>query len=234
MAAARSSAASSRTLVCGLLVIACHARASFARAAARAQPHGPQRRRAAGTRRAPARDQGRGHRSARRLRRGRPFPARHGRVEPARNTRSRSAARNGYSAIWIGLGLRADRRHADDDRVRSGAREDGRRRTSAAPGLADIVTVVPGDAFKEIPKLAGDVRLRVPRRVEARLQAILRPRASRAWRRAASSSPTTSSTSRARCAISCRRSRTIPPLMTTIVTPGSEGMSVSLKLEAAG
>ena len=34
---------------------------------------------------------------------------------------------NGYSAIWIGLGLRETGGTSDDDRVRSGAREDGGR-----------------------------------------------------------------------------------------------------------
>ena len=51
---------------------------------------------------------------------------------------------SGYSAIWIGLGLR----------------ETGGRLTTieydAARAKIDVVTVVPGDAFKEIPKVAGE------------------------------------------------------------------------------
>ena len=65
-------------------------------------------------------------------------------------------AASGYSAIWIGLGLRA-----------TGGRlvtveYDAKRAAEAAAnvkraGLHDIVRVVAGDAFKEIPKLQGDV-----------------------------------------------------------------------------
>jgi predicted O-methyltransferase YrrM len=62
---------------------------------------------------------------------------------------------NGYSAIWIGLGLRQNGGRLttieyDPARAKSAA-ENIRR-----AGLSDIVTVVPGDAFKEIPKLQGD------------------------------------------------------------------------------
>lgn len=65
-------------------------------------------------------------------------------------------AASGYSAIWIGLGLRA-----------TGGRlvtieYDAKRAVEAAAnvkraGLNDVVRVVAGDAFKEIPKLPGDV-----------------------------------------------------------------------------
>ena len=61
---------------------------------------------------------------------------------------------NGYSAIWIGLGLRETGGHLttiefDDGRAKAAA--DNVRRA----GLTDVVMVVHGDAFKEIPKLAG-------------------------------------------------------------------------------
>jgi predicted O-methyltransferase YrrM len=61
---------------------------------------------------------------------------------------------NGYSAIWIGLGLRETGGHLttieyDDGRARSAA--DNVRRA----GLTDVVTVVHGDAFREIPRLDG-------------------------------------------------------------------------------
>jgi predicted O-methyltransferase YrrM len=65
-------------------------------------------------------------------------------------------AADGYSAIWIGLGLRETGGRLttiEFDPVRAlGAAENIRR-----AGLADIVTVVPGDAFQEIPKIAGTV-----------------------------------------------------------------------------
>src|SRR5262245_28736051 len=62
---------------------------------------------------------------------------------------------NGYSAIWIGLGLRQTGGRLttieyDPARAREAA-ENIRR-----AGLSDIVTVVPGDAFQQIPKLTGE------------------------------------------------------------------------------
>lgn len=60
----------------------------------------------------------------------------------------------GYSAIWMGLGLRQTGGHLttiEYDRARAKAAADNVR----AAGLADIVSVVPGDAFAEIPKLGG-------------------------------------------------------------------------------
>ena len=61
---------------------------------------------------------------------------------------------NGYSAIWIGLGLRET-----GGRLVSIEYDPARARQAAdnvrKAGLSDIVTVVPGDAFKEIPKLSG-------------------------------------------------------------------------------
>ena len=64
-------------------------------------------------------------------------------------------AASGYSAIWMGLGAAGDRRPADDHRVRPGARQGGRRRTSAAPACRTSCSVIAGDAFKEIPKVPG-------------------------------------------------------------------------------
>jgi caffeoyl-CoA O-methyltransferase len=60
----------------------------------------------------------------------------------------------GYSAIWMGLGLRET-----GGRLTSIEFDPARAKIAAAhvraAGLADIVTVVAGDAFKEIPKLDG-------------------------------------------------------------------------------
>ena len=61
---------------------------------------------------------------------------------------------SGYSAIWIGLGLRATGGRLitiEYDPVRAKELAENVRRA----GLSDIVQVVPGDAFKEIPKLTG-------------------------------------------------------------------------------
>jgi predicted O-methyltransferase YrrM len=61
---------------------------------------------------------------------------------------------SGYSAIWIGMGLRqtgGKLTTIEFDPVR--AKEAAANVQRA--GLSDIVTVVHGDAFKEIPKVAG-------------------------------------------------------------------------------
>jgi caffeoyl-CoA O-methyltransferase len=63
-------------------------------------------------------------------------------------------AASGYSAIWIGMGLRQTGGHLvtiEYDPVR--AKEAAANIERA--GLTDIVRVVPGDAFKEIPKVEG-------------------------------------------------------------------------------
>lgn len=62
---------------------------------------------------------------------------------------------NGYSAIWIGLGLRQTGGRLttiEYDPARAKVAADNIRRA----GLADVVTVVPGDAFTAIPTLQGD------------------------------------------------------------------------------
>ena len=63
-------------------------------------------------------------------------------------------AASGYSAIWIGLGLRqtgGQLTTIEYDPVRAKEAAENVR----LAGLADIVRVVPGDAFKEIPKVEG-------------------------------------------------------------------------------
>ncbi len=61
---------------------------------------------------------------------------------------------SGYSAIWIGLGLRETGGRLvtiEFDPARAREAADNVRRA----GLSDIVQVVQGDAFKEIPRLPG-------------------------------------------------------------------------------
>ena len=63
-------------------------------------------------------------------------------------------AASGYSAIWMGLGLRETGGRLttiEYDPVRAKEAAANIRRA----GLDDVVTVVSGDAFKEIPKLQG-------------------------------------------------------------------------------
>ena len=67
-------------------------------------------------------------------------------------------AASGYSAIWIGMGLRQT-----GGRLVTIEYEPVRAREAAAnverAGLSDIVQVVAGDAFKEIPKVPGQFDL---------------------------------------------------------------------------
>ena len=82
-------------------------------------------------------------------------------------------AANGYSAIWIGLGAARDRRQADHHRIRSRARQDRRRERQARRPLRHR----PGDLRRRVqgnPEADRHLRLRVPRRLEARLQQVLR------------------------------------------------------------
>ena len=63
-------------------------------------------------------------------------------------------AASGYSGIWIGMGLRQTGGHLttiEYDPVRA---KEAAANVQAA-GLSDIVRVIPGDAFKEIPKVPG-------------------------------------------------------------------------------
>jgi len=60
----------------------------------------------------------------------------------------------GYSAIWIGLGLRQTGGHLttiEYDAARAQAAAENIRRA----GLTDTVSVISGDAFKEVPRVTG-------------------------------------------------------------------------------
>ena len=84
------------------------------------------------TSQAAAADQGRRQRSARGVGGGRPLPARDGRVE-RREARARDRRRARLQRDLDGPRPAADRRPADDHRVRPGARAERRPPTSAAP-----------------------------------------------------------------------------------------------------
>ncbi len=67
-------------------------------------------------------------------------------------------AASGYSAIWMGLGLRQTGGQLvtiEYDPVRANEAAENIRRA----GLGDVVRVISGDAFNEIPKLQGDFDL---------------------------------------------------------------------------
>jgi predicted O-methyltransferase YrrM len=136
---------------------------------------------------------------------------------------------SGYSAIWIGLGLRATGgtlTTIEYDPARAKIAADNVRRA----GLADIVTVVPGDAFKEIPKLAGsfdfvflDAWKRDYKRFFDLVFPRLRPRGLFLAHNVANK--------RSEMPDFLAVIHDNPAVMTTIVMPGSEGMSVSMKLK---
>jgi caffeoyl-CoA O-methyltransferase len=60
----------------------------------------------------------------------------------------------GYSAIWIGLGLRDTGGKLVTIEIDPARAQEAMANVKKA-GLADVVTVISGDAFKEIPKLTG-------------------------------------------------------------------------------
>jgi predicted O-methyltransferase YrrM len=137
-------------------------------------------------------------------------------------------AADGYSAIWIGLGLRQTGGRLttieyDAARAR-GAAENIRR-----AGLADIVTVVPGDAFQQIPKLAGTmdfVFLDAWKRDYKRFLDLVMPRLEpRALFLAHNVVNKQTDMPDFLHAI-----HNDPRLVTSIVSPGNEGMSVSVKI----
>jgi predicted O-methyltransferase YrrM len=136
---------------------------------------------------------------------------------------------NGYSAIWIGLGLRETGGHLttiEFDAARAKAAADNVRRA----GLADVVTVVPGDAFKEIPKIQGEVDfvfLDAWKRDYKRFFDMVLPRMSPGGLFLAHN--VVNKQSEMRDFLAAIRDN--PALFTAIVTPSSEGMSVSYKLQ---
>ena len=135
---------------------------------------------------------------------------------------------NGYSAIWIGLGLR------DTGGRLTSIEYDPRRAKVAAEnvrkaGLSDIVTVVPGDAFAAIPKLAGEfdfVFLDAWKRDYKRFLDLVMPRLRPRGLFLAHNVVNKQAEMRDFLAAIQRD----PRLLTTIVKPSDEGVSVSLKL----
>jgi len=136
---------------------------------------------------------------------------------------------SGYSAIWIGLGLRQTGGHLttiEFDVARARTAADNIRRA----GLADVVTVVPGDAFKEVPRLAGDfdfVFLDAWKRDYKRYFDMIVPRL--APRGLLLAHNVVNKQAEMRNFLEAIQNN--PSLFTTIVTPSGEGMSVSYKLQ---
>lgn len=135
----------------------------------------------------------------------------------------------GYSAIWIGLGLRQT-----GGRLTTIEYDAGRARTAAdnirRAGLVDIVTVVSGDAFTRIPALTGDfdfVFVDAWKRDYKRFFDLVFPRL--VPRGLFFAHNVVNKQAEMREFLATIQNH--PMLLTTIVTPSGEGMSVSYKLE---
>ena len=134
----------------------------------------------------------------------------------------------GYSAIWIGLGLRETRGHLTSiefDPSRAKIAADNIRKA----GLADVVTVVPGDAFAEIPRLPGNfdfVFLDAWKRDYKRFLDLVAPRLEPHGVFLAHNVVNKQAEMRDFLDAITRN----PSLATAIVKPSGEGMSVSIKL----
>jgi caffeoyl-CoA O-methyltransferase len=138
---------------------------------------------------------------------------------------------NGYSAIWIGLALRETGGHLTTIEF-----EPARARTAATniarAGLTDIVTVVPGDAFKEIPRISGDfdfVFLDAWKRDYRKFLDITLPRLRPGGLLLAHN--VVNKQDELRDFLAAVQDN--PALFTAIVKPSSEGMSVTYKLQSA-
>ncbi len=146
-------------------------------------------------------------------------------------TRSQHAleigAASGYSGIWIGLGLRET-----GGRLTTIEFDHGRALQAAEnirkAGLSDIVRVVEGDAFKEIPKLAGQfdfVFLDAWKRDYKRFFDLVYPRLDRGGLFLAHNVVN----KRSEMGDFLSSIDHNPNLLTAIVTPSGEGISVSYK-----
>ena len=150
-------------------------------------------------------------------------------VASSRTTRAvEIGGANGYSAIWIGLGLRET-----GGQLTSIEFDPARAKNAAAnirrAGLSDIVTVVAGDAFREIPKLAGDVDfvfLDAWKRDYKRFLDLMLPRMAPGALFLAHNVVNKQGEMRDFLDAIHNDAR----LFTSIVRPGNEGMSVSVKL----
>ena len=134
----------------------------------------------------------------------------------------------GYSAIWIGLGLKATGGHlttVEYDAGRAKAALENIRRA----GLSDTVTVISGDAFKEIPRIGGTfdfVFLDAWKPDYRRFFDLVFPRL--APRGLFLAHNVVNKQSEMKDFLSAINDN--PALATSIVRPGSEGMSVSVRL----
>ena len=146
-------------------------------------------------------------------------------------TRSRNAleigSASGYSAIWIGLGLRDT-----GGRLTTIEYDHGRAMQAIAnvrqAGLSDIVHVIEGDAFKEIPKVQGTfdfVFLDAWKRDYKRFFDLVYPRLDRGALFLAHNVVN----KRSEMGDFLSAINDNPNVLTAIVTPSGEGISISYK-----
>ena len=134
---------------------------------------------------------------------------------------------SGYSAIWIGLALReTGGRLVTIEHDAARAKE--LRANVQRAGLADVVEVVSGDAFAEIPKVAGTfdfVFLDAWKKDYKRFLDMVYPRLDKGGLFVAHNVVN----KRSEMGDFLDAVHKNPSLWTTIVSPSGEGMSVSLK-----
>ena len=134
---------------------------------------------------------------------------------------------SGYSAIWIGMGLRATGGRLvtiEYDAVRAKELTENVRRA----GLSDVVEVVAGDAFQQIPKITGTfdfVFLDAWKKDYKRFFDVVYPRLDARGLFIAHNVVNKRNEMEDFLAAVHKH----PSLWTTIVSPSGEGMSVSLK-----
>lgn len=134
---------------------------------------------------------------------------------------------SGYSAIWIGLGLRETGGRLttiEYDPVRAKDLTENVRRA----GLSDIVEVIAGDAFQHVPKVTGTfdfVFLDAWKKDYRRFFDMLAPRLDKGGLFIAHNVVN----KRSEMGDFLDAVQSSPSLWTTIVSPSGEGMSVSLK-----
>ena len=134
---------------------------------------------------------------------------------------------SGYSAIWIGMGLKDTGGRlvtVEYDPARAKELAENIRRA----GLADVVQVIAGDAFQAIPKLPGTfdfVFLDAWKKDYKRFFDVVYPRLDKGGVFIAHNVVN----KRTEMGDFLDAIQTHPSLWTTIVSPSSEGMSVSLK-----
>ncbi len=136
-------------------------------------------------------------------------------------------AASGYSAIWIGLGLKETGGHLvtiEYDKARAAQAV----ANIKAAGLSDIVTVVQGDALAEIPRISGSfdfVFCDAWKRDYQKYFTLVFPALNKGGVFLAHNVINKGS----EMADFLKTIRTDPRVVTSIVSPGSEGISISYK-----